>query len=78
VTSHFRRRRRGEQARQPFSLDDLIDLLYLIDLYVVCPTICIDGSLPPRDIEALREELVFLSGYGIEDRQFTFNRTLKK
>src|SRR5262245_12456395 len=72
VTNHFKRRRLGQTATTPVSLDDLMDLLYLIDLYVVCPTICIDGSLPPKDIAALKEELAFLAGYGIEDRQFTF------
>lgn len=72
VTGHFKRRRLGQAASAALSLDDLMDLLYLIDLYVVCPTICIDGSLPPGDIEKLKAELAFLAAYGIEENNFTF------
>ncbi len=32
VTGHFKRRRLGQAASAPLSLDDLMDLLYLIDL----------------------------------------------
>ncbi len=73
VTGHFKRRRLGQQDDKLLNVDDLVDLLYLIDLYVACPKICIDGSLPAKDIDNLKTELDFLREFGIDSDCFAFS-----
>lgn len=71
LATRYFRQRRTPSWRPRLTLTEVFELLSLIDLYVVCPRLVLDGTLPRQDLEALVDELAFLKTQGLDIRPIT-------